>query len=106
LLRPWRATIDPQVPFVGSDGLEYFCLADKILGKHVNSWRNREIISRRKAGHSESSIRNWLKAYDEGAGEKTRAVQNYVASQVVKNQAWIEQLDRKAAYWTGAVNTF
>lgn len=34
---------DPQAPFIGSDGVEYACLADKILGKPRASYFNQQV---------------------------------------------------------------
>jgi hypothetical protein len=34
---------DPQKPFIGSDGLEYACVADKILGQPRRSYYNEQI---------------------------------------------------------------
>jgi hypothetical protein len=55
---------DPQAPFTGSDGLEYECLADKILDRPKNCWRNARIAEWRREGTPEADIRAWVRAYD------------------------------------------
>lgn len=55
---------DPEKPFIASDGLEYLCVADKILGEPIKSWRNLRIQEERSKGASEEAIREWIKFYD------------------------------------------
>lgn len=55
---------DPEKPFIASDGLEYGCFADKILGRPLQSWRNHRIQEERSHGASEAAIREWIRFYD------------------------------------------
>lgn len=55
---------DPQAPFIASDGLEYGCVADKILNHPLDTWRNREVQQRRVRHEPEARIRAWIKLYD------------------------------------------
>lgn len=41
---------DPQAPFIGSDGVEYACLADKILNKPRASYFNQQVERYVEAG--------------------------------------------------------
>jgi hypothetical protein len=63
-----QSPIDPQAPFIASDGLEYEDLAACILGTPLGCPRNEHILAHRRAGRSEEAIRIWIKAYD---GEDT-----------------------------------
>ncbi len=59
-----QSPIDPQAPFIASDGLEYEDLAACILGRPLGCPRNEHILAHRRAGRSEEAIRVWIKAYD------------------------------------------
>ena len=59
-----QSPIDPQAPFIASDGLEYEDLAACILGTPLGCPRNEHILAHRRAGRSEEAIRIWIKAYD------------------------------------------
>ena len=59
-----QSPIDPQAPFIASDGLEYEDLAACILGRPLGCPRNEHILAHRRAGCSEEAIRVWIKAYD------------------------------------------
>lgn len=56
--------IDPEAPFIASDGLEYGDFADFICQTPLACPRNEHILAHRKAGRSEEAIRLWIKAYD------------------------------------------
>jgi hypothetical protein len=57
---------DPQAPFIGSAGLEYACVADKILDKPANSRRNQIVEAARKAGgYTDEETYRWAKVYDQ-----------------------------------------
>ena len=55
---------DPQAPLIGSDGLEYACFADKILGRPLGTWRNERVKDLRACSTPEEDVRRWIELYD------------------------------------------
>lgn len=72
-----QSPIDPQAPFIASDGLEYEDLAACILGTPLGCPRNEHILAHRRAGRSEEAIRIWIKAYDGDDPTPSSAIENH-----------------------------
>ena len=49
---------------IASDGLEYENLAQRLLGKPKDTWRNQQIKALRQSFYKEAEVRAYYEAYD------------------------------------------